>query len=211
MASSKTSFVYAIGERNCEAVKVGVARNVEERLRALQLANPNELFIHASMPGGRQEEAAVHWMFATCRIRGEWFKNTNNQIVQWLNARAALIKSNAAAEKPLPTEWLFVRGYEALAQKRAPKTMRASTNRSNAHVDPASTLETLKTLVANRHTLPIGIRIDQDNWIHTTQRRLARAGNIPVARINQELKSAAVNGFIELDTSKNTTTIKLKT
>lgn len=62
-------------------IKVGVARNVERRLRTLQTANYNELRLVCSIPcRGRLAayglEREIHKAFKRKHIRGEWYKGS---------------------------------------------------------------------------------------------------------------------------------------
>jgi excisionase family DNA binding protein len=55
-------------------IKIGFARDVSERLAALQIANPHPLRLLASLPGTVRLERALHRRFAEHRLRGEWFR-----------------------------------------------------------------------------------------------------------------------------------------
>lgn len=44
------------------------------RLAALRTGCPHRLFLLGTIPGTRQEEAALHERFADLRIEGEWFR-----------------------------------------------------------------------------------------------------------------------------------------
>jgi len=78
------AYVYCIGGRN-GPFKVGIARNVERRLRNLQNGNPRKLEIHrafsvANMVFAREIEAASHEAMAATRRAGEWFATTLENI-----------------------------------------------------------------------------------------------------------------------------------
>jgi hypothetical protein len=55
-------------------IKIGHARNVADRLRAMQLGSPVQLGTLATMDGGTELETVLHERFAHLRTHGEWFK-----------------------------------------------------------------------------------------------------------------------------------------
>lgn len=70
-------FVKAGSGRN-PPIKIGVAKDVEARIRLMQTGNPNKMRVVASIPfRSRKEafdtEAALHKRFAGARREGEWF------------------------------------------------------------------------------------------------------------------------------------------
>jgi hypothetical protein len=67
-------FVYFIACLNADAIKIGMARDVDRRLRALQGACPYLLQIMAVTPGARETEFAYHKRFAGLHLHGEWFQ-----------------------------------------------------------------------------------------------------------------------------------------
>lgn len=58
-------------------VKIGVAKNVVRRLIQLQTGSPKKLRIMHSFAAGFECEDTLHKLFSHLRIRGEWFKLTN--------------------------------------------------------------------------------------------------------------------------------------
>jgi len=54
-------------------VKIGHADDARGRLRALQTANPGELFLIRVVAGGQKIERWFHRRFADQRVGGEWF------------------------------------------------------------------------------------------------------------------------------------------
>lgn len=56
-----------------ELVKIGTARDVRDRLSALQVGCPYELSLWGTLRGGHRAEQALHMAFRSYRIRGEWF------------------------------------------------------------------------------------------------------------------------------------------
>jgi hypothetical protein len=70
--------VYFIEAGEGGPIKIGVAADVNARLRDLQVANPVDLKLIVSIPGGYDEERALHQQFRTERVSGEWFRGNGN-------------------------------------------------------------------------------------------------------------------------------------
>lgn len=66
-------FVEAVG---LERVKIGLTRNIRNRLLHLQLACPVRLRVVGIIPGTRKLERSLHRRFAAVRIHSEWFQLT---------------------------------------------------------------------------------------------------------------------------------------
>ncbi len=66
--------VYFIQPEGEQVVKIGIAGDVRARLSALQMSHHRVLSVIGTMPGGGVEEHALHRRFASCRLRGEWFR-----------------------------------------------------------------------------------------------------------------------------------------
>lgn len=58
-----------------DSIKIGVAKNPQARLLAVQTSQPHRVELLATAPGGIKQERAYHAMFAKHHIRGEWFKS----------------------------------------------------------------------------------------------------------------------------------------
>lgn len=67
------SVVYFIGAYR-GLVKIGVAKDVQARLRALQTGSGVQLTLLATVPGSYALERHYHDRFALCRRHGEWFE-----------------------------------------------------------------------------------------------------------------------------------------
>lgn len=67
--------VYFIQDGHSGAVKIGVARYPQNRMRELQVGASAQLRLIATVPGGRMLERKLHDDFRHLRIRGEWFLN----------------------------------------------------------------------------------------------------------------------------------------
>lgn len=83
----RTGFVYFIGWAG-GPVKIGVAIDVDIRLRTLQCACPYELAVLAKSPGGTAKERSYHRRFAAHRLHGEWFERAPEIVgeIEKLNA-----------------------------------------------------------------------------------------------------------------------------
>lgn len=62
-----------------EHTKIGIAKNINKRLNALQVGNPKKLRIISFVPcvtetSARKIEKFLHKSFDCCRLEGEWFK-----------------------------------------------------------------------------------------------------------------------------------------
>ena len=73
------SFVYYILDEKSEAIKIGKANNIEDRLSTLQTGNANSLELIGyvkckSEDDSLLQESILHKKFNHLHIRGEWFK-----------------------------------------------------------------------------------------------------------------------------------------
>lgn len=55
-------------------IKIGYAKDVYKRLKALQTANPIQLELIGYIPGNKEKESSLHALFDDYRLSGEWFK-----------------------------------------------------------------------------------------------------------------------------------------
>lgn len=74
-------FVYFIGTAD-GPVKIGLTRDVRQRLESLQTGSPVKLEILAYCEGDRWLERQYHTFFATQRLHGEWFGRGDNLLDQ---------------------------------------------------------------------------------------------------------------------------------
>jgi hypothetical protein len=70
---TKPMFVYFVQGEMTRLIKVGITRNVDQRLRDLQCDSPDRLTLLASMAGNHKLELALHEKFQQSRRHGEWF------------------------------------------------------------------------------------------------------------------------------------------
>lgn len=57
-------------------IKIGYSNDPEYRVKSLQTGCPTKLHIQAIMDGNSQTELGLHELFAHLRVRGEWFRYT---------------------------------------------------------------------------------------------------------------------------------------
>jgi Meiotically Up-regulated Gene 113 (MUG113) protein len=73
--TSERFFLYAIQAGGDDGpVKIGTAKDPDQRLKTLQTASPVPLTGLCAWRGFSGEEAEIHQRFADHRIRGEWFR-----------------------------------------------------------------------------------------------------------------------------------------
>ena len=88
------SYVYVIRASRINPTesnyKIGITKNIKERLETLQTSSPEELELLFKYPTteARQVEKSLHNLFKYYRIRenGEWFKFEDIKINEWLRS-----------------------------------------------------------------------------------------------------------------------------
>jgi hypothetical protein len=80
-------FVYLIKYGSSNLYKIGLSKNPKERLKQLQSAIPENLFLlHTIEASNMMElEAYFHQMFSHCRARSEWFELTDDEVLIFKN------------------------------------------------------------------------------------------------------------------------------
>lgn len=81
-------YVYFIFNPDSDAIKIGMAKNVQGRLNSLQTSNAAQLELLAfikveSIKAARELEQYLHQQFAEFSLRGEWFES-NPQILEYI-------------------------------------------------------------------------------------------------------------------------------
>ncbi|NEC17947.1 GIY-YIG nuclease family protein [Streptomyces parvus] len=67
-------WVYAVSsEADPKAIKIGVAGDIEQRMRSLQIGSASRIVLRWSERGGYPLERHLHAAFDNIRISGEWF------------------------------------------------------------------------------------------------------------------------------------------
>jgi DNA phosphorothioation-dependent restriction protein DptG len=72
-ATSKLTNIYFVRAGENGPIKIGVAQDVQKRLRAIRVHNHEELMLLTSAWVEASEERRLHRLLAAHRIRGEWF------------------------------------------------------------------------------------------------------------------------------------------
>ncbi len=75
--------VYFIRHGLKGAVKIGTSLNVIDRLKTLQCAHPDDLYLIGAMVGDEDVEKKLHRQFSHLRIRGEWFR-AENELLEYI-------------------------------------------------------------------------------------------------------------------------------
>ena len=70
--------VYFVEAPATGQIKIGFTTNIEARFKALSAHSGAELRLLATMPGTRRKERTLHRKFAADRVRGEWFRATDD-------------------------------------------------------------------------------------------------------------------------------------
>lgn len=77
--------VYLIADRGNELCKIGFTNTeVEKRMSSLKTGNPFELEVLAVIEGERELEKELHTKFKDYKVKGEWFKLTD-EIINYFN------------------------------------------------------------------------------------------------------------------------------
>jgi len=69
-----TGYIYFIQQGGDGPVKIGFTKDVENRMKNLQTANPKPLDLLVFYPGNEEMEKELHYRFDSIRVFGEWFE-----------------------------------------------------------------------------------------------------------------------------------------
>lgn len=87
--------VYFVRPSKRPVVKVGVARDLESRLSALQTGSPERLVVLGIIKGaGFDRERLIHERFARKRINGEWFE-LDDEMLRFIASESTCPKFSA--------------------------------------------------------------------------------------------------------------------
>ena len=78
-------YIYVIKNTTTGAYKVGISKDPEQRLKALQVGNDGELRLIGYKQGTFQDENAAHKRLADKNIRSEWFNLDSNDVQALIN------------------------------------------------------------------------------------------------------------------------------
>lgn len=65
--------IYFVQSGDDGPIKIGLAKDINKRMRGLQTAHPFPLRLIASFDGDRTKEKALHQELKSARLEGEWF------------------------------------------------------------------------------------------------------------------------------------------
>jgi hypothetical protein len=83
-SQSSGSLVYFLYSESQKALKVGTTRDIKNRLAGLQTGAPEPLYLLGVMKGDAHIERLIHKKFEGIRMRGEWFRLTDD-LVDFVN------------------------------------------------------------------------------------------------------------------------------
>lgn len=65
-----------------ETIKIGITRNLETRLKSLQVGNAHELIVLKTIDGTKQTEELIHHHFRDYNMNGEWFSGKIKSMIE---------------------------------------------------------------------------------------------------------------------------------
>lgn len=82
LPQKQDGYVYLIGSLDSMFFKIGISKNPQSRLKALQTSNPTPLEIITACKCSRpsDEESKLHALYSKHRQQGEWFKFTGDML-----------------------------------------------------------------------------------------------------------------------------------
>lgn len=83
-------------------IKIGLARDLWQRIDALQPGSPYQLKLVRVLPGGRAEERALHERFRSAHYRGEWYRPTEELLRFLITSRRDCLGSAPEQEPSDP-------------------------------------------------------------------------------------------------------------
>lgn len=75
--------VYFIAQNNM--VKIGYSKDVKKRIKSLKTASPYPLILLGYIEGDKQKERELHNQFIDYKQSGEWFKLSDDKILNFIN------------------------------------------------------------------------------------------------------------------------------
>lgn len=85
--------IYLIKCGEINLCKIGYSYNVRSRLSALQTSTPYDIKVVSEIDGDIIYEKHIHKMFNHLKVRGEWFKYTD-EIIKFFNAKEDWVLSS---------------------------------------------------------------------------------------------------------------------
>lgn len=111
--------LYAFEVEDIDAVKIGIANDVERRLQEIQVATPLTVKLMRVWPGLACLERSIHQRVADHRIRGEWFTRSAPAVSEILCANADRLVSllDAPAKRIAPIKTQPVSRFEPFTEQ----------------------------------------------------------------------------------------------
>ena len=90
-----SGYVYLIGSPTFGWYKIGKSKTPEVRVKDLGILLPFKLHIIGVWAAENHHlmETALHEMYASCRINGEWFEFSKKEAMWWVVFQSMVIKS----------------------------------------------------------------------------------------------------------------------
>lgn len=96
-------YVYLIHMKDTPYYKIGIStNNPSKRLSELQVSTPYDLVLIESfqVPNPRMLEREIHRVLAHCRVRGEWFEDTDGDVLKAYRALSCMALFDMAYDMP---------------------------------------------------------------------------------------------------------------
>jgi Meiotically up-regulated gene 113 len=197
----RMSGIYLLGEEGGPFVKIGMSRNVKDRTSTLQTASPRDLRVLGIVPGGRNEEAALHYAFADLHVRNEWYRD-DGRIAVWFTSRALAIAT--AEHEGQDTRRLAAVKLDAATDRKAAR--QPTRNRAPR---PVRTTPLCPPTPGSPRARLLGMLQDGQGVVRGCQAEIGRAVGISRTRVRQLLGDLAAAGMIRVRTSPTGTVISL--
>ena len=86
--------MYIINVRNSDLFKIGITKNIIQRMKQFETANPYEFYLHEFFPSEncRLLESELHKIYKSKRYKNEWFKLTKDEVRDVCNYARKFIK-----------------------------------------------------------------------------------------------------------------------
>lgn len=148
--------VYLIGptHKSDGSYKIGVSTNPNNRLEAIQVANPESLMILATMPGTEREESELHLRYKEVSISGEWFHLNEIQVLDLVEEMSQIDETDEVETRS------YMRQTISVAQLLGLEITRARRSRQYSQRELAEragiTIPTLRRVEQGNLTVSIG-------------------------------------------------------
>ena len=90
--------IYFVQSGKKGPIKIGKSNDPHERIGSLQISSSEPLTLLGVMDGDIKEEKNIHTKFLNYRIKGEWFKPSNN-LIEFIKSNTRKILSEKECEE----------------------------------------------------------------------------------------------------------------